>query len=195
MNLSAKSVYLCKGKADEFMITARFFYLPDISTRDTRSICSAGYTITEMMIAVAIIGILSAVAVPSFFEQLLKARQNNARATISQLMTQATSYSDEFGQLAMNWKDLNKVAAVMTQSGPAVQDNFSSITLPSGHYTLSSSIPTHGYYEFTAKPVDNYAADYNVIGCIDLSNGASNIQAGSPGSAAKSSELTCKTKS
>ena len=134
-----------------------------------------------------------------------RTEQREAEATIAQLMTQVVAYSDEYGMQAEGWNDLDDVAAVMTDTGTANGTSFSNITLPGGNYTLEGSRSGNDYV-FTANPKnknsdssppaeleDAFTASsgFNVLGCINVSTGASNIQTGDGREAASTSDLTC----
>jgi prepilin-type N-terminal cleavage/methylation domain-containing protein len=53
---------------------------------------AAGFTLIELMIAVAIVGILSAVAVPSFIKYVKKSRSTEARMHLEKLYNGARTY-------------------------------------------------------------------------------------------------------
>ena len=93
-----------------------------------------GFTMTELLASIAIVGIASSVAIPSHMGQVEKARQNEATATIAQIQTTIASYSDEFGTLPTSWQELNSTSAIMTTDGPANQENFEPIALAGGYY-------------------------------------------------------------
>ncbi|MFL0790930.1 MAG: type IV pilin protein, partial [Prochlorococcus sp.] len=44
-----------------------------------------GFTLTEVLITIVIVGILSAVALPNYFRQVQRTRQSEAASTLSQL--------------------------------------------------------------------------------------------------------------
>ena len=73
-----------------------------------------GFSLTELMIAVAIIGTLGAAALPQYFNQVQKTRQNEAAATVSQIQTTIAAFVDEMGLLPKSWNDLNKITPLMT---------------------------------------------------------------------------------
>lgn len=166
---------------------------------------SRGFSLTEVLTTISIIGILSSIAIPTFSDQMKRTEQREAEATIAQLMTQVIAYSDEYGMQAEGWDDLDDVAAVMTDTGTANGTSFSNITLPGGNYTLEGSRSGNDYV-FTANPKnknsdssppaeleDAFTASsgFNVLGCINVSTGASNIQTGDGREAASTSDLTC----
>src|SRR6266581_2113609 len=54
-----------------------------------------GFTLIELMIVVAIIGILAAIAIPNFMTYQAKARQSEAKVNLGGIFTTATSYFAE----------------------------------------------------------------------------------------------------
>ena len=60
-----------------------------------RKALSRGFSLIELMIAVAVVGILAAVAYPSFTEQIVKGKRSECRSGALQTMQQEERY---FGQ-------------------------------------------------------------------------------------------------
>ena len=56
---------------------------------------SQGFTLIELMIVVAIIGILAAIAIPNFMTYQAKARQSEAKVGLGGIFTSATAYFAE----------------------------------------------------------------------------------------------------
>jgi len=141
-----------------------------------------GFTLTELMITIVILGILSAVALPNYFNQVQRAKQSEAVATLAQIQNTLAAYIDEFNLLPTGWKDLNEIAAIMTTEGPANLTTFNQIILPGDNYTLSRTDngKEKNYFEFTATSTNtnSEAAKFNVMACIDLVGGASDIKRG-----------------
>jgi type IV pilus assembly protein PilA len=62
-----------------------------------------GFTLIELMIVVAIIGILAAIAIPNFMKFQARARQSEAKSNLKGLFTATKSMYAEGSSLACNW--------------------------------------------------------------------------------------------
>ncbi len=149
-----------------------------------------GFTLVEAMITVVIVAILSSIALPNYFRQVQRTKQNEAASTLAQFQTTVASYFDEFNLLPGSWTDLNNVAVIMTDNGPASAGDFAEITLPGGEYSVSRTNPADNYYEFTATSTNNNASEYNVIACVCLSTGASDLKKGTVDSVDREDPVT-----
>ena len=141
----------------------------------------SGLTLTELLISVVILGILSAIALPNYFDQVNRSHQNEAASTISQIQTTIASYADEFGVLPESWAELNETSAVMTDNGPATSKNFQTITLAGGYYDVVIN-NTDNLFTITASRDDE--PNLNIVACVNLTNGASGINQGTKTAAA-----------
>lgn len=56
---------------------------------------NVGFTLTELIVAVAIIGILTSIAVPAYFQHLEKARNSRCAAEIQTLATSISAYRND----------------------------------------------------------------------------------------------------
>ena len=54
-----------------------------------------GFTLIELMIVVAIIGILAAIAIPNFLRYQAKSKQSEAKANLGAIFTSEVSYKSE----------------------------------------------------------------------------------------------------
>ena len=59
-----------------------------------------GFTLIELMIVVAIIGILAAIAIPNFMSYQCKAKQSEAKANLGSIKTQMEAYFAEYDTYA-----------------------------------------------------------------------------------------------
>ena len=143
--------------------------------RNSLNADQSGFTLTEIMITIVIVGILSSVALPNYLNQVNRTRQREAASTISQIQTTIASYADEFGVLPESWAELNNTSVVMTDDGPATKENFQAIKLAGGYYNVSID-NTDNLFTITATRDDE--PNLNIIACVNLTNGASGINQG-----------------
>ena len=150
-------------------------------TKVLNKIRCLGFSLSELLATVSIVGILSSIALPNYFEQVQRTRQNEAASTIAQIQTTIASYTDEFGVLPTSWAELNDISAVMTDDGPAKVNNFEAITLAGGFYDVMIN-NTNNLFTITATR--NETPNFNIIACVNLTNGASDINQGTKAEAA-----------
>ncbi|MEN9258195.1 MAG: type IV pilin-like G/H family protein [Gloeomargarita sp. SRBZ-1_bins_9] len=82
-NLKAKLLqHLAKKKADE------------------------GFTLIELLVVIVIIGILAAIALPSFLSQSAKAKQAEARNTLSAWVRGQKAFRENYNKFSASWTDL-----------------------------------------------------------------------------------------
>lgn len=100
-----------------------------------------GFTLIEILIAVAIVGILAAVAIPSYSHYLIDARRTDAISFLVEVAGEQQRYFTENNQYADSMKEL----------GYGTEDTFTS---PEGHYEISVANPGGtGRFLLTATPL------------------------------------------
>ena len=180
-----------------------------------------GFSLVELIVTVAIIGILGSVAFPQYFNQVQKTRQNETATHLSQLQVTIAAFVDEMGLLPESWADLNKITPLMTPSGPASQKDFEWITLASATCGKTAKSETSGgekgsekkandastkdeincyeanitendqLYTLEARSKNPDASTYNVVACLDLRNGSSDLRKGTHSAVASINDLRC----
>jgi type IV pilus assembly protein PilA len=102
-----------------------------------------GFTLIELMIVVAIIGILAAIAIPNFLRFQLKAKTSEGKTNIAAIRTAEQSYYSEFGGYVSSAGD--------TQAGAvpgAVKDVFDDSTA-TGFDTIGWSPEGQVYFMYS----------------------------------------------
>jgi type IV pilus assembly protein PilE len=134
-----------------------------VSGHRTRALrCSRGFTLIELMLVVAVAGILSGVAYPSFMGQLQKIRR--ADALVAFLQVQAAQE---------RWRSNNP------SYGTAAQLGFGA-TSSAGHYAIRVDTPSELSYEVLASAQGAQAHDAPCRYLKLRSEGGNLIQASGP---------------
>ena len=66
----------------------------------------AGFSLIELMVVVAIIGVLAAVAIPNFTRFQLKAKQSEAKSSLGSIYIGEKAYLNEFGGYSSSLSDV-----------------------------------------------------------------------------------------
>ena len=72
----------------------------------TRAKTNSGFTLIELLVTIIIIGVLSAIALPSFLNQASKARQSEAKTTISTVNSAQNAFRTENNSFAPDMQSL-----------------------------------------------------------------------------------------
>lgn len=123
---------------------------------------SAGFTMIEMLITIAIIGILAAVAYPSYNQSTRKARRSDAAATALTIQVAQEKFRGScpfYAQSLGSTNTCGSTAALSTVKAPS--------TSSEGYYSMSitASSATGNAYEIKATATGSQAAD---TGCTTL---------------------------
>ena len=141
-----------------------------------------GFTLAELALAVALLGILSSIAIPSFFSQLLITRQRGCSAQLAMVQTSTMLFNDENAIPPASWSDLNEMSAILIDSGTAGSiKRFGTIKLRNDNYSMTITNPYDGsssIYGYECTSDDANASGYNVLGCVNIDNGATEIKLG-----------------
>jgi type IV pilus assembly protein PilE len=107
---------------------------------------SRGFTLLELMIACAIVAILTAIAYPSYMTSVQKSRRGDATSALLGIASQMERYNTEKGTYA---------TATLGAAPPAV---YASVTM-NGYYNLTLANLTATTYTAQATPTGAQATD------------------------------------
>ena len=109
-----------------------------------------GFTLVELLIALAILGILVGVAVPSYNQYIMKSHRTDAINSLTDLSL----------RLEQRYTTLNSYAEATIAANNAQTDVLDSATSAEGRYTLSIDSATDAAFSITATPIGPQAKDY-----------------------------------
>ncbi|MGZ9197056.1 MAG: type IV pilin protein [Candidatus Deferrimicrobiaceae bacterium] len=124
-----------------------------------------GFTLIELMIVVAIIGILAAIAIPNFLKFQAKSKQSEAKSNLGAIFTGETSYFGENNSYAnfaaINWSPSGTPRYRFTLAGNGSVDNIvrvgntGTIADPAQWTSnLNNQLESDGVTAMTPAPVD-----------------------------------------
>lgn len=104
-----------------------------------------GFTLIELLIVVAIIGVLAAIAIPSYTNYMVRARRADAKTALEQLRAAQEMRRSERGSFSTSLAELQNTYGVPTVAGPpgtpdyAILLNSATATTFSGQANPTSS--------------------------------------------------------
>lgn len=63
-------------------------------------VSEAGFTLVELLVTVLIVGVLAVIGLPAYLNQVTKAKQSEAKTTLSSIVRAQTLFRSEFNQFA-----------------------------------------------------------------------------------------------
>ena len=147
-----------------------------------------GFTLVELIVVVVIIGVLSAIAIPSFGNFRDKARQKEAEVLLASYVKAAQLFYTEHGYLATEADHLDQYVSVIncnaygpnikncrTNGGTRTYGNSKEWHSPSGHFHIKLR-NDNDRTKFTAEPTGSYSNQgYGVSSCFNKLNSNTRI--------------------
>lgn len=128
-------------------------FLPTRRSNRVAGRCAAGFTLVELMVAVAIIGILIAVAVPSYNQYLIRANKSAAKAVLLEAASRQEQYIVQNRAYFLTTTD-NDFGALGMSIPTDVQRAYTfTITAPALSVTTNAALASMPTFQVTATPV------------------------------------------
>ena len=103
-----------------------------------------GFTLVELLVVVVIIGILAAIALPSFLAQTAKAKQSEARSTLGSWAKAQKAFRTDHNAFSTDWASLSLGLETQTKNYDYEQDGGGSALNVDG-FATSRSADLKGY--------------------------------------------------
>ena len=109
----------------------------NVGTKETGG-ASRGFTLIELMIAVAVVAILAMIAIPTYTAQMVKGRRSSAEAVLLDIAQRQHQYMLDSRSYAPDWTTLGTTIPanvqayyqIATAPGPGLPPNFTATATP-----------------------------------------------------------------
>jgi len=102
-----------------------------------------GFTLIELMIVIAIVGLIAAIAIPSYNNMVIKSRRGDAKTSLAEISQLQESYYADHNGYALTLADLKLDKRGYTTGG-------TSVTSKEGYYSIELKSSSARSYELWA---------------------------------------------
>jgi len=131
---------------------------------------SAGFTLVELMITLAIVAILAAIAVPLYSKQVQKSRRVDARTGVLDIAGREERFLSTSGSYATTWAQLGYTAAGNTTAAlPVASGYYQIVVVPVAGVAATNTPPS---YTITATAIGQQLKDITCRTFVVTSTGS-----------------------
>ena len=123
-----------------------------------------GFTLIELMIVVAIIGILAAIAIPNFLQYQMKSRQSEAKTNLQAIKTSEVAFQAERGCYIGIAQEGVVAPVAGTKSTPFTWGVGAAPTAPGALWCVAAGVFTGTFADIGFKATGNVMYRYGVDG-------------------------------
>lgn len=123
-----------------------------------------GFTLIELLIVVAVVGILAAVAYPSYTDSVLKGKRAQARTALAELMQQQERYMTQRNCYAGFTTDTSFTATATAPSPSTACGGVTATSVP--FKTFSGDNPSSAAYKLEADTCPSGAGTLSIAECV-----------------------------
>lgn len=149
-------------------------------TQNSRHTSAAGFSLIEIMVVVAILGILASMGVASLTNMAERARQNQAKSHLSQLYSALRSFHSEWAQYYGDWRNLAVEinGELYYRVGFGSGAGATSLTAPA-NYIGPGLVAGSNAAQVNSDPVNGYCATGPGLGspCFEIASQVCDLQA------------------
>lgn len=150
-------------------------------------ISSAGITLPEMLISVAILGVISSAALPNYMNAVKATKQKDVASQISQIQAAIQGYREEFLINPSGWTELARVTPVATNNGSASGTGFAAVSSSNGgHYEINVKNEDLDVFVISASALNSTPTNrWEIKSCLNTKKGLSDIKLGTASAGAE----------
>ena len=152
-----------------------------LNRKKGRNLLEKGFTLVELMIVIVIVGILSAVALPNFLNQTVKAKATECTTKFGAMLSQVAA------EAQISVADATTLANSLVTDGDTNSANCDfAITAPTGTGTIFTG-------SVTGKAGGELENKYAAAGCVNFGNSKRQVKSATSttGSAPSAPSVTC----
>ena len=138
-----------------------------------------GMTLPELLISVAILALLSAIAIPKYLNTINATRQKDVANQISNIQTTIMAYREEFLKAPTTWDDLGTITPISTYDAANNRSNAKGdLTSPINldkYYKIIVTKPKLNVIQITGSRIDT-PSQWMIQSCLATETGVSDME-------------------